>query len=86
MNHKVNKIIAVDDKLINVRQALRDEGYQIADLSQSLETAAAIVVSGMDDNLVGQQDIKTKVPIIDATGRTADEVVREVSEKIKLQR
>ncbi len=81
----MNKTIAVDDKLQNVRQALQDQGYQVADLAQGMQSAAAIVVSGMDDNLMGQQDIKAKIPVIDATGRTADEVIQEVAQKVQLQ-
>lgn len=82
----MDKIIAVDDKLTNVREALQAEGYRVLDLHQGIENCAAIVVSGMDDNLLGQQDIVTRVPVIDATGRDVDDIVEAIARSIELQK
>jgi hypothetical protein len=62
----MHPLIVVDDKIAGVKRALEDSGYQVRDLSQGWEQAAAIVVSGMDDNFLGRQDIVSRAPVIDA--------------------
>ena len=78
-------LIVVDDKIAGVKQALEEGGYQVRHLSQGWEEAAAIVVSGMDDNFLGRQDIASKAPVIDATGREIDEVVADVNRVLRLK-
>jgi len=78
-------LIVVDDKIAGVKQALEESGYQVQDLSRGWEDVAAIVVSGMDDNFLGQQDIVSKAPVIDAAGREIDEVVADVQRILRLQ-
>lgn len=78
-------LIAVDDKIIGVRQALEESGYRVQDLSQGWEQAATIVVSGLDENFLGQQDIVSGSPVIDASGRDIDEVVADVNRALMLK-
>jgi len=42
----------------------------------------AVIVSGMDTNLSNRQDILTRVPVISAEGRTAEEVLSELSRRL----
>lgn len=81
----MNRIVAVDDKLANIRQALEAKGYQVAGLDQNLQDVSVVVVSGMDDNLVGDQTATTKARVIEAAGMSAEEVVSEVERSIKVQ-
>jgi hypothetical protein len=40
------------------------------------------VVSGQDDNVMGVKMTQTKAPVIRAEGRTPEEVVRAVEERL----
>ncbi len=75
--------IAVEDGLENVKQALRAEGYKITKLSPGkMEGVGAAVVTGMSNNFMGIHDTNgNRFPVIDATGKTVDEVVRQVRER-----
>lgn len=79
-------IIAVDDKIAGVRQALEDSGYQVQELSQGWDRATVIVVSGMDNNFLGRQDIVTRAPVINAGGREIDEVIADVNRVLQVKR
>ncbi len=76
--------IAVDDKLGNVRQALENEGYNVTSLEEGLHKAAVVVVSSMDDDLLGDQSITTKAPVIQAAGLTAEQVINEVEKAMQI--
>lgn len=74
---KQNNMIAVEDSLSNVRKALEAQGYQTVDMNHS-SGAVCLVVSGMDQNLMGMQDLEQNVPIVIAKGKSAEEVVEDV--------
>ncbi len=75
--------IAVEGGLSQVEQALRQEGFQITKLTPGAMTNVdAAVVSGMSDNFMGVHDTNgNKFPVIDASGKTADEVVRQIRDR-----
>ncbi|MGB4503460.1 MAG: YkuS family protein [Syntrophaceticus sp.] len=75
--------IAVEEGLGNVQKALKEAGHQVVGLEPgNLERARVIVVSGMDDNMLQQQDIKTTAPVISAAGQSAQEIVETVRERL----
>ncbi|NLY52324.1 MAG: YkuS family protein [Firmicutes bacterium] len=78
-------IIAVDDQMAGVKRALEERGYQVQDLSRGLDQAAAVVVSGLDTNVMGMQDIAVNAPVIDAAGRDIDEIVADVRRVVELR-
>ena len=72
-------IIAVEKQLSNLLEILETEGYEVVDLDDSdLDTVDAIVVSGVDNNLMNMQDAATNVPVINAAGKTLDDIVKEL--------
>lgn len=72
-------IIAVEGGLENVRQALRQEGYTVVGLEDPESTAAAaVIVSGLDDNFLQQQARATRAPVIAAAGKTAEEILADL--------
>ncbi|MFB5084432.1 YkuS family protein [Symbiobacterium thermophilum] len=75
--------IAVQDGLENVKQALRAEGYQVTRLTPgSMEGVGAAVVTGLSNNFMGIHDTDGNLfPVIDATGKTVEEIVRQVKER-----
>ncbi len=77
----MEKTIAVEEGLTNLKKLLLQKGYQVVGLKTSLPADAA-VVTGMDNNLMNQQNLVYEVPVINATGMTAPEVVSELERKL----
>ncbi len=78
--------VAVSDTLSPVKELLHAQGYDVVNLENeedlsglSWEDYDFIVVSGMDDNFTGMQDmVGEAVSVIDASGCTPEEVVQEI--------
>lgn len=75
----IQGIIAVEPNLSNVIELLETEGYDVVSLDQSsFDAVDAIIVSGADINLMNMQDTVTDVPVINAAGKTAAEILDEL--------
>ncbi|MFZ5945018.1 MAG: YkuS family protein [Bacillota bacterium] len=71
--------VAVESGLENVSQALQNAGFNVVNLENSkMQNVQCIVVSGVDDNVLGIETAQTKAPVINAQGLTAQEVVKQV--------
>lgn len=81
----MKKVVAVDDKLVNVRQALEDQGFQVTDLVKGAEQAGVVVVSGMEENVTGDQTTRTQAQVIDAAGLNAKQVISQVEKAFEQQ-
>ncbi|HBW36681.1 YkuS family protein [Desulfosporosinus sp. BICA1-9] len=69
------KTIAVEDGLDNVIQALHAGGFKTTPLEgEKLQNVRAAVVKGNGTSLIAP-DWPVKMPIINAAGRSADEVL-----------
>ncbi|HAA89692.1 MAG: Uncharacterized protein XD63_0405 [Thermoanaerobacterales bacterium 50_218] len=78
------QVVAVEEGLSQISRALRDAGYEVTKLKpEELKKARAIVVSGIDTDVLQFQDVTTEAPVISAEGRTAEEVVEEVKRRIR---
>ncbi|HHY09993.1 MAG TPA: YkuS family protein [Firmicutes bacterium] len=75
-------IIAVDENLGNVKRYLNERGFQTTDLTGSKE-AAAVVVSGLSDNYLGDQRTATEAPIIEARGLSEAQILAEVKKAVR---
>ena len=74
--------IAVEDGLRPVKERLRAGGFDVVSLSGGVpDGVCAIVVNGLDDNLMGRQDIVTRIAVINADGLTPEQVVDEVQRR-----
>lgn len=77
--------VAVDDALRPVKERLLAGGFDVVRLAGGVpDDVQAIVVNGLDDNLMGRQDIVARVPIVNADGMTPMEVAAEVSRRVNL--
>ena len=75
----IQGIVGVEETLSNIMEALETEGYEVVTLNKAnLDTVDAIVVSGMDNNLMNIQDLEANVPVINAAGKSADEILAEL--------
>ena len=78
--------IVVEDSLTPVKTRLRAGGYDVVNLAGGIpRDAQAVVVNGMDDDLLGRQNIVTAIPVINAEGRSAEDVAVEIGRRISLQ-
>ncbi len=72
--------VAVEQNLTPVREYLSQQGYQVEALDASkIENGAqnnytAIIISGVDQNLMGIQNVVQNCPVINAEGLTPQEV------------
>ncbi|MDH7577403.1 MAG: YkuS family protein [Bacillota bacterium] len=72
-------VVAVEDGLTNVRRALAEAGFEVTGMGrEEMKRAQAVVISGLDVDVLQRQDIKTEVPVISAGGRSAAEVVEDL--------
>ncbi|TGE32384.1 YkuS family protein [Desulfosporosinus sp. Sb-LF] len=75
------KTIAVEDGLANVTQALNNAGFKTTQLEgSSLRNVQAVVVKGDGTNIF-VPEWPVKIPVINASGRSADEIVDVVRDR-----
>lgn len=79
----MKKKVAVDESLLNVKQKLSEEGYDVVS-AMDYEIADAIVVTGLDNNIMNMQETDTKATIIDAGGKTTGEIFSEVKKRLEI--
>ncbi|HET7657211.1 MAG TPA: YkuS family protein [Bacillales bacterium] len=77
--------IGVEQSLTDVSQALSEKGYEVITLKTEQDAIGCdcCVISGQDENVMGIQDPVIEGPVIDVRGMSADEVCREVDERIR---
>jgi hypothetical protein len=69
------KTIAVEDGLANVIQALHGAGFKTTPLEgETLHNVKAVVVKGNDTDILASK-WPVRMPVINASGRSADEIV-----------
>lgn len=75
------KKVAVDEGLPPVlREMLKREGYEVVSPYRG-QNVDAIITTGLDNNVMNMQDIKNTAPVIDASGKTPEDIVRRLREK-----
>jgi hypothetical protein len=77
--------VAITSGLSDVSQMLKEEGYEVVTVKNDLDKADVVVVSGMDDDFLGMQDILTPVSVVTASGKSAVEIVDEVRRCIDIK-
>ncbi|MHB9095134.1 MAG: YkuS family protein [Eubacteriales bacterium] len=83
------KRVAIENTLGNMRDYLTENGYEVVQLDPHTQTGIelkncdAIVISGMDDNLMGMTTIKTGSPVIDAKGMSPLDVLHQLRRSIE---
>ncbi|WP_088070920.1 YkuS family protein [Gottfriedia luciferensis] len=77
--------IGVEQSLTNVQDALRSAGHDVVELKQESDANGCdcCVVTGMDSNVMGMQNVATQGSVIEASGLTAEEVCQQVESKLQ---
>lgn len=76
--------IGVEHSLTNITNALREKGHDVVELQNETDAkdCACCVITGLDSNVMGMQDVSTSASVIEANGLSAEEVCRQVESKI----
>jgi peptidase E len=82
----LQKKVAIEKNLHNVKQMFENQGYQVDTIDDtqidSIGTISkydAIIISGGNKDFMGIEDTNTKSPIINAEGKTAEEIFKRVN-------
>lgn len=84
----MNKTIAVERNLTPVIEYLSEKGYKVegidlgSEYSKNVDKYDAIVITGMNKDFLGVQDIVSKIPVIEAKGLSAEQVYSQISGRI----
>ncbi|ADD02069.1 MULTISPECIES: YkuS family protein [Thermoanaerobacter] len=80
----MGKRIAVESQLSNIKDYLKQKGYEVVELKETLSEKNdlnaydAIVITGQSRNMLGIDDVLTNIPVIDATGMTPFDVEESI--------
>jgi len=77
--------IGVEESLTAVQSELRERGYDVVKLRNENDAKGCdcCVVTGQDNNMMGIQNAVTKGSVIDASGKSAEQVCREVENRLR---
>lgn len=70
----MKKRVAIEEDLSDLRSILYQKGYEVLSPSNA-SNADAVIVTGLDRNVMNMQEISAKARVIDASGRTPEEVL-----------
>ena len=78
----MEKVIAVEEGLSgSIKSVLEKDGYKVVKPGSTGKIDATIV-TGVDVNVMGMQDITDKSTVIDASGKTAEQILRDLKERL----
>ncbi|MCL6638564.1 MAG: YkuS family protein [Firmicutes bacterium] len=78
----MKKVVALEDGLSGaLRSALEKEGYTVVKPGFA-GNVDATVISGMDGNVMGMQDRENNSVVIDASGKTAQQVLNDLRARL----
>lgn len=80
----MKKRVLIEDSLTEVSQYLSKKGLNVSNLNKNnLNSCDVIVVSGQDSNIMGISSIEIEKPVINARGKTSDDIYNQIVETLK---
>lgn len=80
--------IAVEQSLTPVKDFLAQKGYTVEsvdfnkEFTRGMDKYYAVVITGVNENFLGVEDINTKAAIINAKGLTAEQIYTQIEQKV----
>ncbi|MFT9486342.1 YkuS family protein [Tepidibacillus infernus] len=71
--------VAMEQSLNYLKDYLTSQGVEVTDLNQQTGQVDAVIISGQDKDVMGMEDITSKVPVINARGLTPEEVYQAIN-------
>ncbi|HOM01821.1 MAG TPA: YkuS family protein [Acetivibrio sp.] len=83
--------IAIEENLTPIEEFLSEKGYEVEnidftdaeEISSLIDEFDAFVVTGLDTNMLGIDDVETDAIIIDAAGMTPEQVYDELEARLE---
>lgn len=76
-------VIAIEQSLREVEHFLRSNGMNVVGIgTNAASDADCFVISGMDENVMGFAEAATGSPVINAEGKTPQEILRQINHAI----
>ena len=83
----MNTVIALDQGLTPVKNYLSEQGCKIINIDQAKhQRVDAVVLSGMEKDLLGMEDVIVDAPVFSAEGMTPEEIWRDIQQITKVSR
>ena len=85
----MDKIIAVENNLTPVKEYLAEKGYKVESIDfnreygKGIDKYDAVVITGMNKDFMGVQDVVSGIPVIDAKGLSAEQVYNQIVTSLK---
>ena len=85
----MNRTIGVEQNLTPVKDYLSQKGFMVEEIdmnneyTKNIDKYDCLVVTGMNKDFLGIQDIVSGIPVIDAKGLTAEQVYNQVNSSLK---
>ncbi|ACL77754.1 YkuS family protein [Ruminiclostridium cellulolyticum] len=82
----MNQKIAIEPNLTPIKEYLAQKGYSVENIDYGQGATKnnydAIIVSGVETNIMGIEDTSSKAIVIDADGMTAEQVYQELQSQL----
>jgi hypothetical protein len=78
--------VAIEEDLTPFMRALERAGFEVVPLPEveELEEVDAVVLSGQDDDLLGEEGVLVDAPVISVEGLTPEELVERLEETFEV--
>lgn len=75
--------IGVTPELSNVKEALREMGHEVMDIRSEQDAAGcdSVVISGMDQNMMGMSQTVTEGSVINAEGASVEDICQMINNR-----
>lgn len=74
--------IAVEPSLTDVKQLLQEKGHEVVSMD-NIANCSCAVITGQDNNVMGMSNTSTNASVINAEGKTAQQIVDQVLQSIR---
>lgn len=74
--------IAVEPSLTDVKELLQEKGHEVVGIDQATNCSCC-VITGQDVNVMGMANTTTNASVINADGKTAQEIVNQVLQNVR---
>lgn len=75
--------VAVEKALSDVKDMLKNNGYEVVDMGNRQQQVDAMIITGQDENVMGMQGRTDGAPVINADGMTAEQVFSAVQRAVR---
>ncbi|MHB8155801.1 MAG: YkuS family protein [Desulfocucumaceae bacterium] len=75
------KKVAVEEGLPRgLTEMLKNEGYEVISPYRGQKDVDAVIITGMSNNFMNIQDITTTAPVIEASGKTPEDIMKRLKD------